>query len=449
MAPALGLAPPVHAGPFRRRSTAWRSPHRPIRFRRKTRWPTISRPTRQRFALPVRNGVKVDRLSRQGERYLVSAGDQQFEAEHVVVAMANYQNPRVPSFARDLDPGIVQLHSRDYRSPAQLRDGDVLLVGAGNSGAEIALEVARAGHRTWMSGRDTGSVPFRLGGLLGRLFLTRFVLRFVFHRVLTLNTPLGRKVRPKIIHQGGPLIRVKSRDLPPPMSSGCRRWSACGKAGPCWRMAACSMSPTSSGAPASTRRPRGSTCRCSPHDGEPIHERGQVTNEPGLYFVGRHFLYAMSSTMIHGVGRDAEHIVEVIAARTAASRRIAVVTSTRSAIDAGRRRSGGWQIGDRQTWTAACRLRAASQASDAWRCPAPAAWSRDQCCGFVTQSPAAPADRVRSGSALLDLPGSGNESKSTHSRHNLTKTSETLQAQPRLRWVASSRALHLSERFQA
>jgi putative flavoprotein involved in K+ transport len=67
-------------------------------------------------------------------------------------------------------------------------------------------------------------------------------------------------------------------------------------------------------------------------DGEPIHERGRVAGEPGLYFVGRHFLYAMSSTMIHGVGRDAEHVAEVIAARTAESRRISEVTSTRPAM---------------------------------------------------------------------------------------------------------------------
>ena len=57
-----------------------------------------------RFELPVRNGVTVNRLSRQGDRYLVTAGDRQFEAEHVVIAMANYQQPRVPAFARDLDP---------------------------------------------------------------------------------------------------------------------------------------------------------------------------------------------------------------------------------------------------------------------------------------------------------------------------------------------------------
>ncbi len=110
------------------------------------------------------------------------------------------------------DPGVFQLQSKDYRNPSQLRDGGVLIVGAGNSGAEIALEVAR-GHRTWMSGRSTGHVPFRTDGLPARLFLHRLLFRFVFHRVLTVKTPMGRKVRPKILSQGGPLIRVKPADL--------------------------------------------------------------------------------------------------------------------------------------------------------------------------------------------------------------------------------------------
>jgi putative flavoprotein involved in K+ transport len=166
------------------------------------RWPITSNRTPRGLRLPVRTGVKVDRLSRDGERYRVSAGDQQFEAEHVVVAMGSYQAPRVPAFARQLDPGIVQLHSIDYRGPHQLQDGGVLIAGAGNSGAEIAVEVVR-GHRTWMSGRDTGQIPFRTDGAAAHLFLLRFLFRVVFHRLLTVDTPMGRKVRPKIISQAG------------------------------------------------------------------------------------------------------------------------------------------------------------------------------------------------------------------------------------------------------
>ena len=65
------------------------------------------------------------------------------------------------------------MHSIDYRDPAQLKPGGVLLVGAGNSGAEIAMEVARE-RPTWLSGRDTGHVPFRIDGAAARLFLCAF-----------------------------------------------------------------------------------------------------------------------------------------------------------------------------------------------------------------------------------------------------------------------------------
>ena len=269
-----------------------------------------------RFALPVRTGVAVDRLVREGDRYVVTAGNRSFEADHVVVAMATYQRRRVPAFAAELDPGVVQLHSLDYRNRSQLRPGGVLIVGAGNSGSEIALELARAGHQTWLSGRDTGHIPFRIEGVAGRFVLVHLVLRVVFHRVLTTDTPIGRKARPKIVSQGGPLIRVKPKDLAAagvqrvPRTAGVRDglpllddgrvldvtnvvWCTGFHPGFSWIQLPAFGS-----------------------DGEPVHARGVAANEPGLYFVGLHFLYAMSSTMIHGVGRDAEHIVDTIAART-------------------------------------------------------------------------------------------------------------------------------------
>src|SRR5688572_29620903 len=165
-----------------------------------------------RFKLPVRTGVRVDRLTRQGNRYHVGAGEQVFEAEHVVVAMATFQRPKVPGFAAELDPSIVQLHSSAYRNLAQLAPGSVLVVGAGNSGSEIAMETARAGRETWLAGRDVGHVPFRIEHILGRLLLP-FVFRVVFHRLLTVDTPVGRKARPTAVSQGGPLIRVKPKDL--------------------------------------------------------------------------------------------------------------------------------------------------------------------------------------------------------------------------------------------
>jgi putative flavoprotein involved in K+ transport len=273
-----------------------------------------------RFELPVRTGVKVERLSRRGDRYVLEAGDQRFEADNVVVAMATYQRRRVPACANDLDRGVVQLHSSEYRNLAQLREGGVLVVGAGNSGAEIALEVARGGHPTWISGRDVGQIPFRIGGLAGRVLLARLVLRVLFHRVLTMDTPLGRKVRPKVVSRGGPLIRVKSADL---AAAGVERVPR--------------LAGVLDGLPVlegDRVLPVANVIWCTGFhpgfswidlpifgpDGEPRHERGVVASEPGLYFVGLHFLYAMSSTMIHGVGRDAQHIARTIALRVRAPR---------------------------------------------------------------------------------------------------------------------------------
>src|SRR5690348_18245452 len=102
------------------------------------------------FGLDVRTSTAVTGVSRLGDRYLVTATNARFEADHVVVAMSTFQKPLIPAFATDLDPSIVQLHSSEYRNLTQLNPGGVLVVGAGNSGAEIALETVRAGHETWM-----------------------------------------------------------------------------------------------------------------------------------------------------------------------------------------------------------------------------------------------------------------------------------------------------------
>jgi putative flavoprotein involved in K+ transport len=268
----------------------------------------------RKFALPVRSNVRVDRLTRLGDRFLVAAGEQRFEAENVVVAMGNHQRPRVPPFAGDLDPGIVQFHSIDYRSPAQLQDGDVLLVGAGNSGSEIGMEVVRQ-HRTWMAGRDTGHIPFRIEGRAGRLLLVRLVLRGLFHRVLTVANPLGRKARPRFLHSGGPLVRVKPKDMAAagivrvPRMAGVRNGRPLLEDGRVLDVAnviwCTGFRPGFSWLDLPVFGP----------DGDVQHERGIVEREPGLYFVGLLFLYSASSEMVHGVGRDAARIAAQVAAR--------------------------------------------------------------------------------------------------------------------------------------
>jgi putative flavoprotein involved in K+ transport len=267
-----------------------------------------------RFELPVQTGVRVDRLWRNEDRYMIAAGDLRFEADNVVVAMSNWQKPRVPAFARELDPGIVQLHSREYRNPSQLLDGDVLIVGAGNSGAEIALDVARRGHSVWLSGRDTGHIPFQIGGFAYRLFLARLVGRVLFHHLLTLKTPIGRKARTKLLAHGQPLVRAKPRDL---VTAGVQRLPrTTGVRDGLPMLEDCRVLDVANVIWCTGFHPGFSWIDLPRFEEQgPLHERGVALREPGLYFVGLSFLFAASSSMIHGVGRDAEYVAQTIQTR--------------------------------------------------------------------------------------------------------------------------------------
>jgi putative flavoprotein involved in K+ transport len=223
----------------------------------------------------------------------------------------------VPPHAAELDPAIVQLHSADYCNPGQLQDGDVLVVGAGNSGAEIALD-ARSGRRVWLSGRDVGHVPIRIESFASR-FVLPLILRGVFHRVLTVRTPMGRKKRSEVLGHGLPLVRTKPEDL-----------------------AAAGIERVPKVVGAHDGLPRLEDGRvldvanvvwCTGFDPgldwidvpgvahhDPVTERGVVAGQPGLYFVGLLFLYAVSSAMIHGLARDADHVAKHIASRRSAER---------------------------------------------------------------------------------------------------------------------------------
>jgi putative flavoprotein involved in K+ transport len=269
----------------------------------------------ERFELPVRTGMRVTRLTKDGERYILECGDRRFEADSVVLATGFYGTPVVPEFASELDPRIVQMHSNEYREPSQLRPGGVLLVGAGNSGADIAMEVS-ATHPTWLSGRDKGQVPFRIEHPLRRLVVP--VLWFVASHVLTMKTPLGRKARPHFLEQGAPRIRVKTDDLVAagveqvPKTAGVQDGLPVLEDGRVLEVANVIWC-------TGFRQDFGwIDVPVFDGDGSPVQERG-ATAEPGLYFVGLDFLYSFASENVGGVGRDAKHIAKRIAARQVAT----------------------------------------------------------------------------------------------------------------------------------
>jgi putative flavoprotein involved in K+ transport len=277
-----------------------------------------------RFELPIRTGVSVDRVYHDGERYVVESGHRVFAADNVVVATGAHRVPKPPPFAEELDSRIIQLHSADYRNPGQLREGAVLVVGVGNSGAEIAYELAKT-HTVVQAGTPSAELPVRHGSLGARLVLP--LIRFVGTRVLNVKTPIGRKVRPKFIGRAAPLIRIKSKDLE---AAGVERVAR--------------LTGVHDGLPlleggrvvdvANVVWCTGFRYEFSwidlpaiAADREPSHERG-VAAARGLYFVGLVFQTAATSDLIPGVGRDAAHVARDLARASRAPR-----TSTTTAPD--------------------------------------------------------------------------------------------------------------------
>ena len=272
----------------------------------------------RRFELPIRLGVRVDRLSAapDGNGYVVATGTGPLHCDNVVVATGTFgRTPKIPEAAKDLDPSILQLHSSEYRRPGQLRDGPVLVVGASHSGTDIAYEVAET-HPTTLAGRDCGEIPIRLESR--RMHVAFPVLLFAWRHVVTRRTPIGRKEMEEIRFHGGPMLRVKRADL---AQRGVVRTEA-------------RVEGVRDGLPLLAD---GTTVEATnivwatgfrqtfgwidlpvmDENGWPREFRGVVDEAPGLFFCGLSFQYAFSSMLLPGVGRDAELVARRITEREA------------------------------------------------------------------------------------------------------------------------------------
>ena len=255
--------------------------------------------------LPVRTGVRVDRVRRESDRFVTSAGGNRWESHNVVVATGGCQVPKVPDIADRLGGDIVQLHSSDYRNPAQLPADPVLVVGVGNSGAEIARDTVSS-HETLIAGTPSAQPPVRPTRMNARFVYP--VFRFVGLHVLTTANPIGRNAVAKF--HTAPLIRTKVADL---VAEGVQVVPR--------------VTGVEDGRPAFADGTRGevsSVIWCTGYrndfgwidlpafddDGEPRQHRGVVESVPGLYFLGLEFLYALFSATLPGLGRDARYLAK-------------------------------------------------------------------------------------------------------------------------------------------
>jgi putative flavoprotein involved in K+ transport len=262
-----------------------------------------------RNRVPVRSGVRVDALERTDDGYALTAGERRFGAREVVVAGGFLSVPSVPGFASLLGPSTAQVHSASYRNPSSLPGRSALLVGAGNSGVEIGLELAHAGRAVTLAGR-AAFLPraLRAGG--GRLF-------FGFaRRAMTLQTPLGRRMRDGMgAHGSAPVIRVRAADLERARVQRVGRLAGVRDGSPLLddgRVLDVDAVVWCTGF-----RPAFEWIRLPVlgPGGLPRHDRGVVAAAPGLSFVGLPFQTGFLSPLVGGVGADAGEIVDGIAAR--------------------------------------------------------------------------------------------------------------------------------------
>ena len=257
----------------------------------------------ERFDLPVRSGVRVLRLDRAGSGYRLLTTEGELTADRVVLATGTHPSPRRPRFADELAPEIRQLHSFDYRSPDAIGPGKVLVVGAGTSGVQIALDLAES-HATSIAGRPTPQIPELLLRHLGGLFWW-----FISH-VLTVRTPMGRKARGEVRGSGGPLIHVPAGELDRAGVARLPRVAGVQDGRPVLEDGRVLDVDTVIWATGFQPDFSWISFPVTDDSGWPAGDRGVSSLAPGLYFVGMPFQFGLTSGLVGGVGRDAAFVAE-------------------------------------------------------------------------------------------------------------------------------------------
>lgn len=256
-------------------------------------------------ALPVATGHPVRQLTSTEQHFLASTGTACFAARQVVVATGPFSRPYRPKAASSLNSTVAQLHSADYHVPSDVPDGDVVVVGGGNSAAQLAIELADRHAVTLVSPRPPWFLPERLLGvdLYWWLYLSR-----------TLNADNDARISRYVRRRGDAIVGTELRRH---IREGRVRLRAARVVD-----AAHDTLHLSDGAPLHATtvlwctgyRPdlawlhvRGAVDA----DGQPIHDRG-VSPLAGLHWMGLPWQTRLNSSLINGVDRDAHVIAERI-----------------------------------------------------------------------------------------------------------------------------------------
>jgi putative flavoprotein involved in K+ transport len=273
------------------------------------------------FSLPVRLNSRVTQLSQTAEGFEIRTQDETYRARQVVAATGPFQVPYVPLAAQALDSSVTQLHTAEYRNPDALPPGPVLLVGGGNSGFQIAEELARAGREVDLSigtkmpmlpqrfaGQDLFWWLTKLGALrisvesrLGRRMSSRdFVIGSSRRRLRA----AGVRFRPGVTRADGRTVRFADGGT---LDVGVVVWATGYRSDYSWISI-----------PGVIR------------EGKVVHRRG-VTDIPGLYFVGLSWQHTRGSALLGFVDDDAAYLAGLITTSARASQPAAAPSAAQPA----------------------------------------------------------------------------------------------------------------------
>jgi len=256
----------------------------------------------KKYSLPVQSRTKVIELNKTSNNYQIITSKGNIYADNVIVATGTNPNPYIPAFASELDNNIVQVHSSKYKNPQLLPSINTLVVGAGTSGVEIAIELSKS-RPTMISGRATPHIPDFVFRYAGKLYW------WFAHNILTLGTPIGRKVKPKIISGGAPLISVSLENVKEAKVELLPRLIGVQQGLP--QLEDGRVLSVTSIVWATGYRPDFSWIKLDITDnsGWPQTNRGISEKFKGLFFVGMLFQFGLTSGLVGGVGRDAAFVV--------------------------------------------------------------------------------------------------------------------------------------------
>jgi putative flavoprotein involved in K+ transport len=254
--------------------------------------------------LPVELNTRATAVRQTGDGYVVEVdGGRTYEADQVVVATGPFQVPVIPEIANRLDPGVVQLHSAEYRNPDALPAGTTLVVGGGNTGFQIAEELAASREVHLAIGSRQTPLPQRIFGrdvfrylealgLMGKSVETRIGSRMQHRETLIGSSPRdirrrGVRVHPRAVDAAGREVTFSDGEQ---LSVDAVVW-----------------------APGFPGEHSWIDAPVLDESGRAQHRRG-LTDAAGLYFLGLQWQYTRGSALLGWVKDDARHLAEQITA---------------------------------------------------------------------------------------------------------------------------------------